>query len=65
MTYYLCILPASHLKYEFFSNSAALNKHLISCPDNDSGCSAGLFCHFCEFILYTLAVVCFLKHLDL
>ena len=28
-------------------HSAALNKHLISCPDNDSGCSAGLFCHIC------------------
>ena len=28
-------------------HSTALNKHLISCPANDSGCSAGLFCHIC------------------
>ena len=25
----------------------ALNKHLISCPDNTSGHSAGLFCSIC------------------
>ena len=28
-------------------NVTALNKHLIGCPSNNSGISAGLFCHIC------------------
>ena len=30
-----------------FPTTLALNKHLIACSNNDSGCSAGLFCHIC------------------
>ena len=28
-------------------HTTAMNKHIIGCPSNDSGCSAGLFCHIC------------------
>ena len=33
--------------HKILPHTNALNKHLIGCPDNDSGCSAGPFCHIC------------------